>query len=354
MALSSTDERDLLLPLHEGIRETPVWDTFLRRLLARTTAQQVCLLLRPAASTANQSIVRRATAIAGVPEPDFDRLEDTGLIPLSTMRPERVYSLHETISPLEDDLRLRQREVLADARIAEARMVRIRTKSANEAWLVITHQRRDFGAGDSVLLSALTAHIAIALDTLVALDSLRLRAAMAEDALALLGIRQGALDREGRLVQCDTDARAGRLPIAPRVAQELAEACAAIAKGAQNERRVVRTGMEDGADLLLRPAPETGCALPGSASVLALARTQRRETTPHTARVIAATLGLSATEAALADALSRGRPLVEAGSALRLTPETARNYSKRIYAKTGATGQADLVRMVLSGLAPLA
>jgi DNA-binding CsgD family transcriptional regulator len=35
-----------------------------------------------------------------------------------------------------------------------------------------------------------------------------------------------------------------------------------------------------------------------------------------------------------------GETIVEAGRRLRLTSETARNYSKRIYAKTGAAGQA--------------
>ncbi|MET0587942.1 MAG: LuxR family transcriptional regulator, partial [Novosphingobium sp.] len=43
-----------------------------------------------------------------------------------------------------------------------------------------------------------------------------------------------------------------------------------------------------------------------------------------------------------------------AGAELQLTQETARNYSKRIYAKTGANGQADLVRLMLTGLAPFA
>ena len=69
---------------------------------------------------------------------------------------------------------------------------------------------------------------------------------------------------------------------------------------------------------------------------------------------MAATLGLSTREAALAEAIGQGRSIVDAGAQLQLTPETARNYSKRIYAKTGASGQADLVRMMLTGLAPFA
>ena len=72
------------------------------------------------------------------------------------------------------------------------------------------------------------------------------------------------------------------------------------------------------------------------------------------ARVLRAEYGLSEREAALAVALSRGEGIVEAGTSLGLTVETARNYSKRIYAKTGTRGQADLVRLILTGLAVLA
>ena len=87
---------------------------------------------------------------------------------------------------------------------------------------------------------------------------------------------------------------------------------------------------------------------------MATFRTAQHENRSRGAQIIAGTLGLSAREAALAEALSRGVPLVEAGKALSLTAETTRNYSKRIYAKTGTKGQADLVQLVLKGLAPLA
>jgi DNA-binding CsgD family transcriptional regulator len=51
-------------------------------------------------------------------------------------------------------------------------------------------------------------------------------------------------------------------------------------------------------------------------------------------------------EARLALALSRGMSIAEAAGELKLTVESARTYSKRIYAKTGARGQADLVRFI--------
>ena len=71
------------------------------------------------------------------------------------------------------------------------------------------------------------------------------------------------------------------------------------------------------------------------------------------APLLARELALTPREAALAACLAAGRSLVEAAHELNLTEETARNYSKRIFAKTGTTGQADLVRRSLGGLAPL-
>ena len=83
-------------------------------------------------------------------------------------------------------------------------------------------------------------------------------------------------------------------------------------------------------------------------------RTSVREDERAGTRILRELHGLSDREAALAEKLSRGETIIEAGRALRLTDETARNYSKRIYAKTGTRGQGDLVREVLGGLTPFA
>ncbi len=48
------------------------------------------------------------------------------------------------------------------------------------------------------------------------------------------------------------------------------------------------------------------------------------------------------------------RQITEAAQAHGLTVETARYYSKKIYAKTGARGQVDLVRNILTGVLALA
>jgi len=76
MALTSVDERELLAPLIGGMAEVPVWDTFLRRLIARTRATQVCLLLRQREATHLPPVLRRIAARAEEPEPDFARLDE--------------------------------------------------------------------------------------------------------------------------------------------------------------------------------------------------------------------------------------------------------------------------------------
>ena len=63
--------------------------------------------------------------------------------------------------------------------------------------------------------------------------------------------------------------------------------------------------------------------------------------------------GLTTSEARLAIAMSQGKTITEAAGELNLTTETARNYSKRIYAKTDTRGQADLVRILLASVVAL-
>ncbi|MFT3977068.1 MAG: hypothetical protein QM688_08160 [Sphingomonas bacterium] len=79
-----------------------------------------------------------------------------------------------------------------------------------------------------------------------------------------------------------------------------------------------------------------------------------RASAPVDAAALEALHGLTRSEARLAAALAGGESIAEAAARIGLTIETARNYSKRIYAKTGARGQGDLIRLLLGGAAALA
>lgn len=360
MALASSDERDLILPLFAGIQEDPLWDTFLRRLLPRTGARRLCLLLRTAGSA--RPVLQRIVAAPTADSRDYldiEELSDSGLLPYASLRPQRVYSLQEFFILDNAEAAKRQQEVLAKANIAHARFTRIVARGDLDAWLILLHDRNDFSAAESALLSALAPHIALALAMLAEAETLRLRATMAEEALALIGVGQAAFDAEGRVIATDAIAGDeldlqpnGRPQLRAREAQSLSAACAALADGPTRVQQIVRIDERLPKDMLLRPPPAMSGDLPSAAAAIGLVRQPRREDATSAARVIASTLGLSTREAALAEAISQGRTIVEAGAELQLTQETARNYSKRIYAKTGTNGQADLVRLLLTGLSP--
>lgn len=330
MVLFSGDQRELLLPLHAGAREEPAFASFLARLRARTGAQRTLLFAGlpgdAAPAIAGQAVARGVAPLA------VAQLAEALPLPVNALRPDRVYALSEL--PLDGDPeRTARRTALG---IGHARVVRVAPREDFNGWLLLLHASVEFAAADSALLSALAPHLAAALETRSQLASFQLRAHMAEDGLARLGIAQAALGADGRAIIADPAVRLPRAPLAGAVAS--GEPCV--------------IGTDEDA-LLLRPFVHPG-TLPAPAVAIATRRAPQRENRQAAAAVLAKLHGLSPREAALADALSRGEPLVEAGVALGLTPETTRNYSKRIYAKTGATGQADLVRTVLTGLAALA
>ena len=87
-------------------------------------------------------------------------------------------------------------------------------------------------------------------------------------------------------------------------------------------------------------------------AMLALCRLPK-PVSPERAVNLARLFDLPLREAQLAIGLSDGLSLAEAGEALGLTLETTRNYSKRLYAKLGVRGQAELVRLIYESSANL-
>ena len=347
MAITRTDETNLLLPLFEGIFEVPVWETFLRRLAQRTGAQRVRMTVRNALAPGQPPLRRRVLADRlaerddpGEPDPLDQRV-------YAALRPGRVYGLDEIREFDPPARRAQQAATLDAARIGDARLIRVAGHGDLNAWIVLLHERAVFTAADSALLAALAPAVATALDVFAEIGGLRLRADAAQATLALLGIEQAVLDRDGRPLGIEAPLKG----LTARPIPELTAACADLAEAPREARRWIAL---DGAPALLRPTGLSREGVAHPAAAVAMRRIEARENAASSAAVLVREFGLSAREAALAEAISRGVPLIEAGKALSLTAETTRNYSKRIYAKTGTKGQADLVRLVLTGLAVLA
>ena len=370
MSISSADQRELFLPLVEGVLENPPWGVFMRNLVARTRARRALLILTLAdAMAAQEPTVLQAAAPHATPEPPFDfhRLKALGLYPYEALRPDRIYGIDEMLD-YDDRAQLAfQRDSLEAMGIHFGRWLRITARGVADAWLLLVRENEDFISSAVATLSAIGPHLAASLRIFSALTEQRVQTALAQSALRRIGVAQLAFDAEGCVLAADPDAEQvlsfahrpegeakRRLVVLPEVSAALDAACATLASGPHGASQIVPIDPRTGLDLLLRKsdlALAQPCTLP---AVLGTLRQARREEAKAGAGALQALYGLSSREAALAEALSRGKSIIEAGRELKLTDETARNYSKRIYAKVGARGQGDLVRLVLTGLAPFA
>ena len=370
MTVLPADQRELFLPLIEGIHESPPWGLFLRNLVARTYARRAFLIIGLANAGPDQEpTVLHVAAPRAAQEPplDFRALAELGLHPYGQLRPERVYALDELLDYDTPGKATEQRAALAAMGIHYGRWLRIAARGAADAWLMLAREREDFSASAVATLTALAPQLAVALRTLVALAGLRLQTALAHDALARLGVGQLAFDATARVMAADPLAErlltfapepepmpGRRLQLGPEPRRRLEAACATLAGASAGACEVVLVDEPRGLWVVLRKA---ALVLGDPHAAPVAIGTLRQPAPPReraAVRTIARVHGLSDREAALALGLTRGETILEAGHRLRLTPETARNYSKRIYAKTGARGQADLVRLLLGGLAPLA
>lgn len=358
MAFLSTDQRELYLPLMEGLLEDPPWQRFLGNLLQRTGARRAALALAPPGSPEPTLTVRADAARAALDPPlDLPRLAMLGLFPGTAMRTGRVYTLGEMLDFDAPAHLGAQRGALGAMRINHARAIRVGNPGSDEAWLLLTREREDLGAADSALLAALAPHLTAALTVRAALGRAETRAAMAESTLALLGTGEVAFSAGGQVLAADPEAerqlaftaepgRPRRLQMLPETARALEAACTALTGAQPEARHLIPLGKRH---ILLRPAP------PGSGmAAIGMIRSSRSALPARAAPILSAVHGLSLREAALAIGLAQGETIIAAGARLGLTPETARNYSKRLYAKTGTSGQAQLVALVLGSLAPLA
>lgn len=331
MALTSTDETDLLLPLYGGAVDRAPFAVFLQRLARRTGTVGAALLYRPSDQLAGPD---RDFAIGRTLPPALT--QDSG--GLEGLRPGRSYALDELSG---------WAEPCAGAGIADLRIVRLAGTRWGSSWLAVAGER-PCTAADSALLSGLAPYAAQAL---TAHADARTRAAT--EALHAAGLDRSAsgwiaFDAEARVV-----ASGGTGPLAPRPGQRLPGIAPQVeARLAQVAQRFsIDPGPAEAIVLTQSPRieavllPPPAGMLPGVAMIAQLRRPA--QAAPDRAALLAALFALPPREAELAVALADGRSIKEAAHALSLTEETARNYSKKLYARLGVRGQAELVALVL-------
>lgn len=348
MQISRTDELELLTVLYDGMYEQPAWDTFLGRLLRRVRASRVRLLLARGES-ALELAARRNVRLAAVRTRPLAEPNDP--IAYGSLRPNRVYTFSELQAPP----------------AWAGRIVRTGWEDL-DAWLAIESEEDDFSPSDGTLLSALAIHLAIVLRNFAVLERERLQRRVGDWALGRLGRGWLALSAGGRVVAADDVGerllREGvhlrRSPErrlmagSPAAHQRLARALDAIAAQPDAAPRAVRISEEPPIELLLTPIgrDETDAPIVGAAVAVHVQIPPPADTDP--AGALSELFEVPPAVARFAWTLGRTGSIADSADELGLTIETARFYSKTLYAKLGVKGQAELARRVLTSAAALA
>ena len=342
MRIPSPGETDLLVPLHDGLFEMPMWRTFLARLARETGAERAGLILRPAEGLDVITLWSDDAAFADRRWFDIGAMKD--------LREERVYTRAELDDPDET---------------GDLRAMRVRERGGLHGWLILTGE--GFGPAVAALMAVLAPHLRAALRVFAALEREKLRSTLSADAIRRVNFGWISLDARCRIVDLDAQAervlqRSGVLrrgaydrltPASPAVDRELTELVKRFAADPDERPRAISLSRDPWTDLLVAPQRMRSIAA-GAQTVAVVYLSGDRRSTADRCEQLAELFNLSASEAKLAWAMAQGSTIAEAAVEGGLTIETARNYSKRIYAKTGARGQADLVRHILRSVLALA
>jgi len=365
MRLVSVGEGNLLTALYEGMFEQPMWHGFLSGLMAQTLACCVALTFR---SLDSDEVVELS---AGAKLPNrlqqlFAAGEDHAAQHRGWMREGRVYALDEIHTAADAAQRSLIDEVLAPVGIRDLRSVRIAEPSGVEAWLTIGGGR-DFRAADTALMANLAPHVRIALRSFVALEKERFHSSVASHAFGRLNFGWLTLDARCRIIdmtpnmeqlfQRTTILRRGRydrlVPASPAVDREVTALVKDFAQGGMAAPRAINLSRDPWMDMLVTPVQRA--KISGALTPVAIAYVSGdRQSQADRHEQLVSLFGLLPSEARLAWQLAQGTPIIEAAAMVGITEETARSYSKKIYAKTGARGQPELVRIVLTSVLAIA
>lgn len=347
----------LLEGLLEGLGEEPLWATFLSRLREGLAADYASIVFRPIPVGQPQSRVVHLFSGADWPPLIAAAYREGGYqddpLPYFALTEGRPYRLGELLTagdPAHEDYR---RRMLEPSGMNVMRLVRIEAGGVS-AWLTVSRQADEFPPSADVLIATLVPALRAAIAARIALERERTGAAVASEAIRRMNFGWITLGADGRILDADSHGarlldgatmllrgRGGRLAARdPAVSREIA----AAVRDPGGRPRAIVLNREPWLDMLLVPANVRQAAGPAPALV-AYVHSDSWSSADRCEQ-LGELFDLIPCEARLALALSRGMSIAEAAGELKLTVESARTYSKRIYAKTGARGQADLVRFI--------
>ncbi len=362
--LTGDDAANLIEPLISGMVEDPPWSTFILRLRRRAKADYASLTFRPLRDGApHNRVVHLASGRQSPPivaQLYRDSLYKSDPLPYHDMVDGRVYALPELLrtgDPRHDAYR---EQLLSPSGMNILRIIRVVEVSGVSAWLTLSRRKREFTPEDDALMAALAPYLRAALTSYIALERERITASVANEAVRRMNFGWLTLDAEGRIL--DVDAHGETLladskilirgrgdKLAARdtaVERDITAAVKALIADPRARPRAIVLSREPWLDMLLVKAAKVGSGATRPAPTLVAYVHSDQGSSADRREQLGQLFDLTPRQASLALALSRGMSIAEAAAELGLSVESARTYSKRIYAKTGARGQADLVRFV--------
>jgi DNA-binding CsgD family transcriptional regulator len=355
------DDDGLLQSLYEGMFETPLWGDFLRRLLAKTGARFTTLIFRPVdeetvvelyAGDPPLEEVRKLFVEGGMRDP----------IPYRTMRPGRAYALEELLDPFEPKQKAYYEQAMLPQGLTNMRSIRVTEPDGIDLWLACSGGK-NIGSGTGALLTALAPHLRIALRSFAALERERFRSAVTGQAfdrlkMGWLSLDAGcriidATDNVEQLFQWGTLLRRGRydrlVPSSPSIDRQLTALLKAFSGNPDARPQAFNLSKDPWVEMLVTPVQSPSFSGSSTPVAIVYISGDRRSQADRCDQLVDL-FGLLPSEARLAWMMAQATSISEAADALGLTVETARNYSKKIYAKTGARGHAELVRIILTSV----
>lgn len=235
------------------------------------------------------------------------------------------------------------------------------------------HSETTFKKRDRDLLARVTPHLRRAIEIYAKLNRTTSERDVYVGAVNQLSVASIILDEQGRLLTTnavgqallDQDAgmglREGRLHIDGRdINKELQQSLGTIIKAQQRGEtsviralRVPRSGGRSDLGLVIRPVPTSQWSEGQSSPSAAVFISDPDLQDTSSGQILGELFELSPAEANLATLLARGLSLAEVSEAQGISQHTARAQLKSIFAKTGVSRQAELVRLVLKSVASL-
>ena len=373
--------------IYRGVLEQPPWHNTLPDLRQALDAQVISLVLRPP-SAEDRGVILNCVRPDPQVQDQQPRLADPGDWEVTAYR-EQFFSLDPFVNlPLDsvvalDDI-LPESELTASdyythylEPIGLFRILGVDTGDPRGMLIRLRfargRQEPAFNSADRALLQALVPHLRQATLIYSELSQAASERDIYSGAVDQLSVATVILDEKGCLLNTNALAsallrdagglrvREGRLNIADRDSNRaLQEALHNVISAQQSGRasvvralRVARPGGRAPLGLVIKPVPvpEGGESRVGPCAAVFISDPEHRDSASQ--QTLGELFGLTPAEANVAILLARGLSLAEVSEAQNISPHTARAQLKSIFAKTGASRQAELVRMVITSVASL-